>query len=325
MHTWQIRSLPPSPHSHSHPTPRPAVDTAKAANLYYSHPAADFLEFINAPVGAGAVPTLPLRPLIAIPTTAGTGSETTGTAIFDFVERGAKTGISHRALRPTLGLVDPENTATMPPEVAAASGFDVLCHALESYTNLPFNARSPRPASPALRPACACSGRKGGCCFVPLRPSPIPPAPSPADQGANPVSDVWSMQALRLIARYFVRAVKDRGDEEANAAMTLAASFAGAGFGNAGVHLCHGLSYAISGQNKSWVSPGGYDPSVPLIPHGVSVVLTAPAVFRCGRWLSCCGRMSPCSTCMHPPPAPPQLYGPEQPRAALGGGAGVHA
>lgn len=168
--------------------PAVVIDTCKAANLYYSHPGSDFLRFINAPVGAGEVPTNPLRPLIAIPTTAGTGSETTGTAIFDFIERRAKTGISHRALRPTLGLVDPDNTLTMPAAVAAASGFDVLCHALESYTNLPFNLRQPRPASPSLRPAY---------------------------QGANPVSDVWSMQALRLIAKYFKRAVKVRAGPRA--------------------------------------------------------------------------------------------------------------
>lgn len=157
----------------------------------------------------------PVRPLIAVPTTAGTGSETTGTAIFDMTSIGAKTGIANRMLKPTLGLVDPDNTLSMPPEVAAASGFDVLCHALESYTALPYYERSPRPANPAVRPAY---------------------------QGANPISDVWSMHALRLLSQHFIASVKDRSDEDANAAVTLAATLAGIGFGNAGVHLCHGMS-----------------------------------------------------------------------------------
>jgi hydroxyacid-oxoacid transhydrogenase len=177
-----------------------------------------------------------------------TYTHTTHTRFLNF---STKTGISNRALRPTLGLVDPDNTSSMPPEVAVASGFDVLCHALESYTILPFNQRSPRPTSPLLRPAY---------------------------QGANPISDVWSTHALRILAKFFVRSVKDRGDREANAMMTLAASAAGVGFGNAGVHLCHGLSYGISGQNKGHVHPG-YG-GVEIIPHGIAVVLTAPAVFQ---------------------------------------------
>lgn len=155
-------------------------------------------------------------------------------------------------LKPYLGIVDPDNTLTMPATVAAASGFDVLCHALESYTAVPFNQRSPRPASPQLRPAY---------------------------QGANPFSDVWSTYSLRLLSKYFVRACKDRSDAEANHAMTLAATYAGIGFGNAGVHLAHGCSYGISGLNSSYVHPG-YDSRKPLVPHGISVVMTAPAIFR---------------------------------------------
>jgi hydroxyacid-oxoacid transhydrogenase len=155
-------------------------------------------------------------------------------------------------LKPTLGLVDPDNMASVPPEVAVASGFDVLCHALESYTALPFSSRGPRPASPALRPAY---------------------------QGANPFSDVWATHALRLLARYFVRSVADRGDAEAREGMAFAATAAGVGFGSAGVHLCHGMSYAVSGLNPGYVHPG-YSPGVKLVPHGISVVLPAPAIFR---------------------------------------------
>ncbi len=227
------------------------LDTAKAVNLYVSHPPADFLDYVNPPIGKGMPVPGPVKPLIAIPTTAGTGSETTGVAIFDLSKMHAKTGIASRRLKPTLGLLDPENTRTMPPQVAAATGLDVLSHALESYTALPFEQR-PYPERPALRPAY---------------------------QGSNPISDVWSLQALRMVAKYLVRAVEDPSDDEARANMLLAASYAGVGFGNAGVHLPHGMSYPVSGMLKSYRA-AGYAVDHPLIPHGYSVILNAPAVFR---------------------------------------------
>lgn len=226
------------------------IDTAKAANLYATHPA-DFLDYVNAPLGLGRPVPGPLKPLIAIPTTAGTGSETTGVAIFDMVELHAKTGIADRRLKPTLGIVDPENTRTMPPLVAASTGLDVLCHALESYTALPFD-RRPRPERPTLRPAY---------------------------QGANPISDIWAERAIALVHEYLLRAFRDASDDEARANMLLASAFAGMGFGNAGVHLCHGMSYPVSGMVRDY-QPAGYPTDHPLAPHGVSVVLTAPAVFR---------------------------------------------
>src|SRR5689334_5176247 len=226
------------------------IDTAKAVNLYTSYPA-DFLDYVNPPIGKGVPVPGPLKPLMAIPTTAGTGSETTGVAIFDLERLHAKTGIAHRRLKPTLGYVDPENTRTMPPEVAASTGLDILSHAIESYTAMPFTDR-PRPERPLLRPAY---------------------------QGSNPISDVWSMQALRMVAQFLVRAVEDPDDDEARASMLLAASYAGMGFGNAGVHLPHGMSYPVSGHVKRYSAPG-YRVDHPLVPHGVSVILNAPAVFR---------------------------------------------
>ncbi|KAI8340760.1 alcohol dehydrogenase [Chlamydoabsidia padenii] len=228
------------------------MDTAKAASLYSAHPEADLLDFVNAPIGKGLPIRKNLKPLIAVPTTAGTGSETTGTAIFDYEPLKTKTGIAHRALKPLLGIVDPLNTRSMPAQVHAASGLDVLCHSLESYTALPYNQRSPRPKDPIERPAY---------------------------QGSNPISDVWSLHALRMVVKYLPRAVKDPSDFEAQSQMLLAATFAGIGFGNAGVHLCHGLSYPISGLNKTYKHPG-YNVEHAIVPHGVSVALTAPSVFR---------------------------------------------
>ena len=227
------------------------IDTAKAVNLYTTYPPADFLDYVNPPIGKGTPVPGPLKPLLAVPTTAGTGSETTGVAIFDLQRMHAKTGIASRRLKPTLGYLDPDNTRTMPPQVAASTGLDILSHAVESFTALPFTERA-RPARPALRPAY---------------------------QGSNPISDVWALQALRMVAGFLVRAVEDPSDDEARARMLLAASYAGVGFGNAGVHLPHGMSYPVSGHVTSY-RPPGYTTDHPLVPHGVSVILNAPAVFR---------------------------------------------
>ncbi len=226
------------------------IDTAKAADLYATYPA-EFLDYVNAPIGKGKPVPGPLKPLIAVPTTAGTGSETTGVAIFDHTPLHAKTGIAHRRLKPMLGVLDPENTRTMPPQVATTSGFDVLSHAIESFTALPFH-RRPRPERPVLRPAY---------------------------QGSNPISDVWSLEALRWVSKYFVRAVEDPGDDEAREKMQLAATYAGVGFGNAGVHLPHGMSYPVSGMVRDF-RPEGFPADHPIVPHGMSVILNAPAVFR---------------------------------------------
>jgi hydroxyacid-oxoacid transhydrogenase len=227
-----------------------SMDTAKAANLYSTYPA-DFLSYVNPPIGSGTPVPGPLKPLIAIPTTAGTGSETTGTAIFDLVEMHAKTGIAHRALRPNLGIIDPDNTRTMPQMVAACSALDVLSHAVESLTAISYDQRE-APQSPAYRPAY---------------------------QGSNPISDIWAARAIEMMAANIDEAVFNPENEDARSAMLLASAYAGIGFGNAGVHLPHGMSYPVSGMVRDYV-PEGYPPEKPIIPHGMSVILNAPAVFR---------------------------------------------
>jgi len=226
------------------------IDTTKAANLYSTYPA-DFLDYVNAPIGKGKPIPGAIKPFIAIPTTAGTGSETTGVVIFDLVEMHAKTGIASLRLKPTLGLLDPENITSLPGQVAASTGLDVLTHAVESYTAIPFDQR-PAPDRPILRPAY---------------------------QGSNPISDTWSLQSLRMLAKYLQRAVEDPTDIEARGTMLLAASYAGIGFGNAGVHLAHGMSYPVSGMVRDY-KPTDYNVDWPIVPHGTAVVLNAPAVFR---------------------------------------------
>ena len=227
-----------------------SMDTAKVANLFATYPA-EFLTYVNPPIGQGKPVPGPVRPMVAVPTTAGTGSETTGVAIFDYTEMHAKTGIAHRALKPTLGILDPHNTKSMPSMVAASSGLDVLSHALESLTALPFDQR-PAAESPLFRPAY---------------------------QGSNPISDIWAAEAIQMVTANIVRDATDPDDEDARGQMLLASAYAGIGFGNAGVHLPHGMSYPVSGMVRNYV-PDGYPDDHPIIPHGMSVVLNAPAVFR---------------------------------------------
>jgi hydroxyacid-oxoacid transhydrogenase len=226
------------------------IDTCKAADLYSTYPA-DFMDYVNAPIGAGRAIPGPLKPHIACPTTSGTGSECTGIAIFDLLAMNAKTGIRARELRPTLGIIDPDVTRSLPATVVACSGFDVLSHALESYTAKPYTKRA-RVAPGVARPL---------------------------SQGANPYSDVGCIGALEIIGEHIVRAVNDPYDDVARERMMFAAMLAGIAFGNAGCHLPHAMSYAVSGLVKDFRAPD-YPSQEAMVPHGMSVILNAPAVFR---------------------------------------------
>jgi hydroxyacid-oxoacid transhydrogenase len=226
------------------------IDTAKAANLYATYPA-PFERYVNVPLGEGAPVPGPLAPHIACPTTSGTGSECTGITIFDFEAHDVKTGIASRRLRPTLGIVDPDATRTLPGTVVASSGFDVLAHALESFTAKPYTQRL-KPATPQARPL---------------------------SQGANPYSDLACVEALRLLGVHLERAVHDAHDDDARERVMYAATLAGIGFGNAGVHVPHGMAYAVAGQVRAFF-PRDYETDHAMVPHGMSVIVSAPAVAK---------------------------------------------
>jgi hydroxyacid-oxoacid transhydrogenase len=226
-----------------------SIDTAKAVDLLLTNPG-ELLDYVNAPVGGGRAPVNPLHPLVAVPTTTGTGSESTTVCVLDVLAQRVKSGISHARLRPTLAVVDPLLTVSQPAGVTAAAGMDILCHALESYTARPYSAGARKQPEQRV-PYC----------------------------GANPISDMWSERAMALLAGSFRTAVQHGDDLAARREMALAATFAGLGFGNAGVHVPHANAYPIAGQVRDF-HPDGYPADEPLVPHGMAVSLTAPAAFR---------------------------------------------
>ncbi len=226
-----------------------AIDTAKAVNLLTTNPG-ELMDYINAPVGKARAPQAALLPLVAVPTTTGTGSESTTICVLDVLSLKVKTGISHVALRPRLAIVDPSLSVTQPAMVTAAAGMDILCHALESYTArwyADFDAKQPEQRVPYC--------------------------------GANPIADMWSEKAMSLLSGAFRRAVADGSDQPAREEMALAATFAGLGFGNAGVHIPHANAYPIAGRVRDY-RPSDYPEDAAIVPHGMAVSLTAPEAFR---------------------------------------------
>jgi len=226
-----------------------SIDTAKAINLLMTNDG-ELMDYINVPVGKGANPERPLKPLVAVPTTAGTGSESTTVCVLDVLSLKVKTGISHPRLRPTLAVIDPDLTVTQPPGVTASSGMDILCHALESYTARWYTTYDRKQPEQRV-PYC----------------------------GSNPIADMWSEKAMSLLGASFRRAVHHGDDHDARHDMALAATFAGMGFGNAGVHIPHANGYPIAGRVRDF-HPKDYPAEHAMVPHGMSVSLTAPEAFR---------------------------------------------
>lgn len=226
-----------------------SIDTAKAVDLVLTD-GGELLDYVNAPIGAGRAPSRPLAPLVAVPTTTGTGAESTTICVLDVLDLKVKTGISHVRLRPVLAVVDPRLTQSQPAGVTASAGMDILCHALESWTARPYTSYERKQPGERV-PYC----------------------------GSNPISDLWAERSMSLLAKAFRTAVRDGSDEGARGEMALAATFAGLGFGNAGVHVPHANAYPIAGRVRDF-RPDGYSHDEPMVPHGMAVALTAPEAFR---------------------------------------------
>lgn len=224
-----------------------SLDTCKFINLLLTH-GGRLEDYIAPPHGAGRRIPGPLQPMIGIPTTAGTGSECSAVAIINLTDRHVKGAVSDIWIRPSLAIVDPLNTLSAPPWVTASAGYDALIQTLESYTSRPFNLRDRLPVG-TQRPLYA---------------------------GSTPISDVWNEKALRLMGRYLQRAILDPEDIDARTGMALGALFSR--MGTAGAHVPHSAGYAVAGLVRSY-RPEQFGPGQPLVPHGMSVVVTAPAAF----------------------------------------------
>jgi alcohol dehydrogenase class IV len=226
------------------------MDTAKAAMVYARHPA-DFLDYFGAPIGNGVPVPGGLPPHIACPTTAGTGSEATGLSVIRITDLDCKFVLGSRHILPDEAIIDPACIDTLPARVLASSSFDLMSHALECYTARGYTSW-PGLADPSARPMI---------------------------QGANPWSDLHAREALKIVGRHLEGGVADPGDQEARDKLMWAASLAGMGFGNSGTHLPHALSYAITHLVQGQTTED-YPIEAPFVPHGISVIVNAPSVFR---------------------------------------------
>lgn len=247
------------------------MDTAKAASVWaVREPGDELLDFFSLPLGRNKQPPRSLVPHIACPTTCGTGSECTAIAVCDVVSKHRKAGMMHKAMTPTMAIVDPAACYSLPRSVLAASGFDVLSHAIESYTARSHTQRLQLFPADKSKPV--------------LRPS---------TGGRNPFSDIGCLAALEYVGRSYLKAVSDSSDVSAINDMVFASTVAGTAMGSAGCHIPHGMSYPVSGNvpatyRPPFPYPGGdgscefpkCDGVPPVLPHGFAVALHTPAVCR---------------------------------------------
>jgi alcohol dehydrogenase class IV len=169
--------------------------------------------------GENKIPS-PVIAVIAVPTTAGTGSEVTPVAVVADTERGTKVGISSPYLIPRVAVCDPEMTVSCPPGLTACSGADALTHAVESFTALP------RAITPDITVKNV---------FV----------------GKNALSDMFGLLAITNIFQALPRAVKDGKDIEAREKLMLASLAAGCAFGTAGTAAAHAIQYPVGNETHT--------------------------------------------------------------------------
>ncbi len=187
------------------------MDTAKLVSMILAH-GGDPLDY----TGDCRIPG-PVKPLICIPTTAGTGSEVSAAAVFTDTAQHMKVSCLSPFLRPAFAIVDPLFTVSCPPKVTADSGIDALTHAIEAF------------------------------CAVDNDAFPLPSGEKTVYQGKNPMADLMAREAIVLVGKFLKRAVKDGTDLEARDGMALAATLGGLAFSNAGVALVHAMEYPVGG------------------------------------------------------------------------------
>ena len=226
------------------------IDTCKAALAVATYDI-PVLDFFAPPVGKGTAVPGPLPYHIACPTTSGTGSESTSISVLRINALNTKFVIASPWLLPDAALVDPANCDSLPANVVASTGFDLLCHALECYT--------------------ARAHTQWDQIDDPNRRQLI--------QGANPFSDLFAPEALRIADQFLIRGVADSSDSEARDQLMWGATLAGMAFGNSGTHLPHAMSYGVTHLMKN-ITTQGYPMPSPFIPHGISVIVNAPSIFQ---------------------------------------------
>ncbi len=227
------------------------MDTAKAAMLYALYPVDDFLDYFAAPIGAGKPMPGPLLPHLACPTTSGTGSECTSISVIRITELDTKFVLANPVMLANEALIDPACCDSLPRNIVASTGFDLLSHAIECYTAKAYTqwAKIEDPGKRQLI------------------------------QGANPWSDLAAGKALEIAGEYLVRGVNDASDHEARDQLMWGASLAGMAFGNSGTHLPHAMSYGVTHLMRD-ITTSDYRVQSPFIPHGISVIVSAPSIFR---------------------------------------------
>jgi alcohol dehydrogenase class IV len=226
------------------------MDTAKAAIVYGLHPA-DFLDYFPPPIGQGKPIPGPLMPHLACPTTSGTGSECTSVAVIRINDLNTKFVLGSPLIMPDEALVDPTCCDSLPANIVASTGFDLLSHAIECYTAKAYTQWA-KIDDPRKRPYL---------------------------QGANPWSDLAATRALEIVGEFIERGVNDASDSEARDQLMWGATLAGMAFGNSGTHLPHALSYGVTHLMHD-ITTDDYAVESPFIPHGISVIASAPAIFR---------------------------------------------
>ncbi len=195
------------------------IDVAKVISVIAKY-GGDVEDYIAPPIGKGKPIIGSGYPMIAIPTTSGTGSEVSPVCVLTLTDKDLKVGISSQMQRPNLAIIDPLLTVSVPPKVTASTGIDALCHAIESYTTKKYWHKS-KPEDPKDRPIYG---------------------------GTTLFTDLFAEKAIELIANNLREAYNNGENIEARTNMALASIMAGISFTNAGLGAVHAMSFPLGGK-----------------------------------------------------------------------------